>query len=51
MLRILSGDSITKIPAVIKYPMYDPVSNTQNFPARTFTMIVCLLLEIGVSGE
>ncbi|CAL1538083.1 unnamed protein product [Lymnaea stagnalis] len=49
-LRILSGDSLLKIPAAIKWPMYDYVTDTQLFPFRTFAMLVGVSCVIMISG-
>lgn len=50
-LRLLGGETVLKLPAVIKYPLYDYDTKTQNFPFKTLTMLIALLVEIGVSGE
>ncbi|CAL1527461.1 unnamed protein product [Lymnaea stagnalis] len=49
VLRLLGGDNSLKIPAVIKYPWYDDVTNTQLFPFRTLSMLISLFTLIGVS--
>lgn len=50
MIRLLGGESILGIPAVIHYPMYDAENNIQNFPYKTFSMLLALLVQIAVSG-
>lgn len=49
ILRILGGDSVLHIPAIIKYPFYDHVNQKQLFPFRTFAMLSTFLTTITVS--
>jgi len=49
MLRILSGEKLLYIPAMIEFPLYDSVEEKQMFPFRTFIMVVSLLLQVSVS--
>lgn len=50
-LRLMSGEQILGLPPLIKYPMFDPATDTQNFPFKTMIMILVLLVEISVSGN
>ncbi|XP_059144286.1 high-affinity choline transporter 1-like [Physella acuta] len=46
-LRLLSGEPVIHLPAVIKYPYYDEVRQEQLFPFRTFCMLmgaVCIVV-------
>ncbi|XP_067934602.1 high-affinity choline transporter 1-like [Watersipora subatra] len=47
-LRLLGGESILKLPPVIKYPMYE--DGVQNFPFKTLNMLIALFTEIAVSA-
>ncbi len=49
ILRVLGGDSLLRIPAIIKYPYFDSVANKQLFPFRTFAMLATFLTTISVS--
>lgn len=48
MLRILGGEAVLNIPAIIKYPMYNEVDG-QLFPFRTFAMCITFIIILGVS--
>ncbi|KAH9514415.1 hypothetical protein Btru_025196 [Bulinus truncatus] len=48
-LRLLGGDNVLNIPAVIQYPYYDAGSNTQMFPFRTLSMVASLVTLFMVS--
>jgi len=49
LLRILSGEKLLYIPAMIEFPLYDAVEQEQMFPFRTFIMIISLLVQVSVS--
>ncbi|OAF66612.1 Sodium/proline symporter, partial [Intoshia linei] len=47
LIRLLGGETYLSLPAVIKYPFYDDENKTQNFPFKTFSMLIsfaCILL-------
>ncbi|XP_052080757.1 high-affinity choline transporter 1-like [Mytilus californianus] len=48
LLRILGGEPVLSLPAVIKYPWYDPLAG-QLFPHKTFAMMCCFITIIAVS--
>ncbi|CAC5393432.1 SLC5A7 [Mytilus coruscus] len=48
LLRILGGEPVLSLPAVIKYPWYDPTAG-QLFPHKTFAMMCCFTAIIAVS--
>ncbi|CAG2255777.1 CHT1 [Mytilus edulis] len=48
LLRILGGEPVLSLPAVIKYPWYDPAAG-QLFPHKTFAMMCCFTSIISVS--
>ncbi|XP_018016717.1 high-affinity choline transporter 1-like, partial [Hyalella azteca] len=49
LLRILGGEPVLQLPAVIKYPWYDYENETQNFPFRTLSMLVTMIALLLVS--
>lgn len=49
LLRLLGGEKAFKIPAIIHYPGFDHVNQTQMFPYKTFTMLVSFSLIVIVS--
>ncbi|KAF6029067.1 hypothetical protein EB796_012617 [Bugula neritina] len=49
-LRLLGGEKILNFPPAIKYPWYDEVEQTQNFPFKTMSMLIALAVEIAVSA-
>ena len=49
LLRLLGGEPLISLPAVIKFPWYDEASKTQLFPFRTLAMLVCLVTILLVS--
>ncbi|XP_037505715.1 high-affinity choline transporter 1 [Rhipicephalus sanguineus] len=48
--RAGAGESLLKIPPLIKYPFYDYENNKQRFPFRTFSMVVSFFTLLAVSG-
>lgn len=42
ILRVLGGETRLGVPAVIKFPYYDTVTDTQKFPFRTLCMLCAL---------
>ena len=48
-LRLTGGEPLLGLPAAIRYPYYDAATQTQNFPFKTMTMLISLLLIVGVS--
>ena len=46
----MSGEGILHLKPLIKYPMYDYETETQNFPFKTVIMLIVLLVHISVSG-
>jgi len=48
-LRILSGEKLLYLPAMIQFPMYDSIEEMQMFPFRTSIMTASLLVQVGVS--
>jgi len=49
LLRILSGEKLLYIPAIIQFPLYDAVKDKQLFPFRTFIMVISLVMQVVVS--
>ncbi len=49
VLRVLSGDPLLHLPAVIHYPWYDYESQLQKFPHKTLAFVVSLVSIILVS--
>lgn len=49
ILRILSGEPVLHIPAIIKYPFFDEDTQTQLFPHRTLVMLIGAILVVLVS--
>lgn len=47
-LRALGGEDIVGLPAILKYPFYNPVDG-QLFPFRTLAMILSFITLLGVS--
>lgn len=41
LFRILGGEPLIHLPAIIKYPWYDTDNDIQLFPFRTFSMLLC----------
>lgn len=48
-LRILGGEKVLGIPAVLHYPWFDYANKVQNFPFRTLSMLVTLVTLLLVS--
>ena len=48
VLRLLGGEPLVGIPALLKYPMYND-DDGQLFPFKTFTMLCSLFTIIGIS--
>jgi len=49
ILRLLGGENMLGMGAVIKYPMYDEVNKVQKFPFRTLSMLITIFILIFVS--
>ncbi|KAI4498785.1 hypothetical protein M0802_005960 [Mischocyttarus mexicanus] len=49
LVRISGGESLMSLPALIRYPWYDEVTNTQMFPFKTMAMLLSLVTLILVS--
>ncbi|XP_055956302.1 high-affinity choline transporter 1 [Patella vulgata] len=47
-LRIVGGESLLSLPALVHYPFYSPEYG-QNFPFRTFAMITSFLIIVSLS--
>ncbi|KRZ38777.1 High-affinity choline transporter 1, partial [Trichinella pseudospiralis] len=47
--RVSGGETLLGFPALIQYPWYDPVTETQYFPFKTMSMLLSLLFIVGVS--
>ena len=50
LLRLSGGEPLFNLPALIKFPMYDHVTDTQRFPFRTMSMLLSFALNIGISN-
>ena len=48
VLRLGGGEPLIKLPALIKYPLYDEQFG-QLFPMRTFAMVLSMTTLIGIS--
>ncbi|KAH9513187.1 CDP-diacylglycerol-serine O-phosphatidyltransferase [Bulinus truncatus] len=48
-LRLMSGEPVLKVPALLKFPYYDEVGQTQLFPFRTFCMLIGTMAIVVVS--
>lgn len=48
-LRVLGGEPVLGIPAVLHYPMYDEASDRQLFPFKTVTMLLSAATLLAVS--
>ncbi|ESP05418.1 hypothetical protein LOTGIDRAFT_181262 [Lottia gigantea] len=48
LIRILGGEPLIKIPALVKFPFYDSEFG-QGFPFRTFAMLLSFIAIIGIS--
>ncbi|KAJ8303641.1 hypothetical protein KUTeg_020037 [Tegillarca granosa] len=40
-LRLIAGEPILKIPAAVRYPLYDELNMLQAFPYKTLSMVGC----------
>jgi high affinity choline transporter 7 len=49
LLRLICGEPLFGIPAIIKFPFYDEENDQQRFPFRTTSMLISLFLNISVS--
>ena len=49
LFRLLGGEPLLSLPAAIKYPMYDEEAGIQQFPFKTFTMLLGFLVLVCVS--
>ncbi|XP_032780795.2 high-affinity choline transporter 1 isoform X1 [Daphnia magna] len=49
-LRVLSGEQLLNLPAVLKFPFYDEETLEQRFPFRTFLMLASIVLQLIVSA-
>ena len=49
LLRILAGEDVVGIPAILQYPGYDASTGKQWFPHRSFAMMIGTVLIIVVS--
>ena len=47
-LRLGGGEPLIKLPALIKYPLYNEQAG-QLFPMRTFAMVFSMTTLIGIS--
>ncbi|XP_046633589.1 high-affinity choline transporter 1-like isoform X1 [Daphnia pulicaria] len=48
-LRVLSGEQLLNLPAVIHFPFYDEEVGEQRFPFRTFLMLASIIIQLSVS--
>ena len=49
LFRLLGGEPLIGMPAVIKFPFYDEVDSVQRFPFKTVCMILSFSLIVSVS--
>ena len=49
LMRVLGGDPVLGMKAVIKYPFYDPKHNQQTFPFKILATVCSILVIIAIS--
>lgn len=49
LLRVLGGEKLVGLPALLQFPMYDEVTKQNMFPFKTFAMLCNCLFTIAVS--
>lgn len=49
IMRLVGGEPLFFIPALIKFPFYDEENQMQKFPFRTMSMLISFFLNVSVS--